>query len=190
MGFTSITTQGSGWSFSYIQYGAGTKTRDALSYYNDTGKPVSLDSVYLYFGVGASGSFGGLSSVQGAYTVTVSFTDSKGVTHTSNAQTVSNVIYAYGNVAKKTFTFSSKSYIAAGATVTIKVTFNIAKSYNVVVWYNRNSSSYYGGSVSSAGVVKVRVGNEWKDAIPYVWANGKWNPAVAYVYNGGWQPCK
>lgn len=37
----------------------------------------------------------------------------------------------------------------------------------------------------TGGIVRIKVGNEWKTALPYVFVNGAWKQALPYVFNSG-----
>lgn len=183
MGWSSYQVESTGWNWSYIQYEAGTKSRIMLTYYNDTESPVNIKDCFINMGAGTSGSFGGYWAATTSYQAYASFSDSSGTTHTSNTITINNAISSYSGVTKKTFTFSTASYVAPGATIYITVYF-IISAMTVVIAYYRGNSSSYGGTVSSAGLVKIWNGSTWVNAIPYIYNGSTWVQAIPYVYNG------
>lgn len=183
MGWASYKVEGTGWNWSYIQYEAGTKSRIMLSYYNDTGNPVNINSCFIKMGAGTSGSFGGYWAATTSYQCYATFTDSNGTVHTSNTLTINNAISSYSGVTAKTFTFSSASYVAPGATIYVTLYF-ICSAMTVVIAYYRDTASSYGGTVSSAGIVRLWNGSSWVAATPYVWNGSSWVQAIPYVWNG------
>ena len=160
-----------------------------LSYYNDTGAPVLIQNCYLRLGTGDSsidvGSFKGNSIT---YYVTASGTGTDGVSRSSSELTINNSTDYDGNgIQTKTFTFTSPIYCAAGGTVNISMYFRMPTTWRCVVTARqRTDSSTFGGSVSSAGLVRIYTSSGWKTAIPYVYSGG-WKQAIPYVYSGGWK---
>lgn len=180
---------GSEWTWTWsamanIQNGS----RIMLSYYNDTGKPVLIQTCYLRLGTGDSsidvGSFTGNSV---PYYVTASATGTDGVTRSSQEVTVANsTTYGGSGIETKTFNFASPGvYVAAGSTVNISMYFRMPTTWRCVVTARqRNDSSTFGGSVTSAGMVRIWNGSSWVSATPYIYNGSTWVQAMPYVYNG------
>lgn len=186
----------SGWSASY-QGISGSFTRSLLNYTNTGSTPQIVKTCYLGMATGY-GTYTEGDRITGSgqpFTVYAAVTDSRGVTHTSDTLRVENRTSGgnYYNTERKTFTFGGV-YVAAGATVTF--TFYFTEVYpdyeTVIILRYRGDSSTYGGSVSSAGLVRIYTGsggdNGWHYAIPWVYTgsggtNG-WHQAMPWVYTG------
>ena len=189
MGWSIVGTEGHGCNFSYWVPAGGTSTTrgQMMVYYNDTGKPVSINSCFMYFSTG-SGTYGSYSGAGKTYYITASITDSTGKTVSSSEQTINNISYnsSYDNMKKIEWTFSEMVLVNPGATVYVQMTFRVPNWSTAVLCAGTWDSSYYGGSVSTAGAVRIYTSSGWKTAIPYVY-NGGWKQAIPYVYNGGWK---
>ena len=174
MGWSIVSTEGHGCNFSYWVPAAGSTTRgQMIVYYNDTGKPVKINSCFMYFSTG-SGSYGGMTGNGNTYYITASITDSTGKTVSSSEITINNISYnsTYDNMKKCEWTFNDMVLVTPGATVYVQMTFRIPNWSTAVLCAGTWGSSYYGGSVEDAGAVRIYTSSGWKQAIPYVYNDG------------------
>ena len=116
----------------------------------------------------------------------------------NTANAVSNGVSDPNQIASGTVTFDGlSSSISSIKTLTIQTTaLKPGVSYFLVLWGD-SSAGYVGDTATmnaasnhsvlleyGSGVVRIRVGNEWKAATPHIWKGGKWVLAIPGIWKG------